>query len=208
MNLRESYESEEVAANYRTAQDEGSKLSGYRLREERIVRRMIERAGVIERALDVPCGTGRYLGMLAKGGIIVGADGSRAMLLEVPEGDALLFQADAFRLPFKDDAFDLVLCMRFLHHLGGEDDLRRCIAELARVCRGTLICSFFESFSLQHFRRVVKEKLSGKKSKRYAMSVKKFSGLLAGAGFEIVDLRRPSRFISETCVGRAIKSKF
>ena len=45
---------------------------------------------------------------------------------------------DATALPFPDDGFDLVLAIEVLEHVPGPE---RALAELARVCRGTLVAS-------------------------------------------------------------------
>jgi SAM-dependent methyltransferase len=45
---------------------------------------------------------------------------------------------DATTLPFPDDAFDLVLAIEVLEHVPGPD---AALAELARVCSGTLVAS-------------------------------------------------------------------
>ena len=45
---------------------------------------------------------------------------------------------DATTLPFPDDSFDLVLAIEVLEHVPGPE---RALAELARVCRGTLVAS-------------------------------------------------------------------
>lgn len=77
--------------------------------------------------LDDGCGTGAFLEFARRRGAkverYVGIDVSRAMLahaerrLRLAGADHLLVQADACRLPFADDTFDVVYARGLLHHL-------------------------------------------------------------------------------------------
>jgi ubiquinone/menaquinone biosynthesis C-methylase UbiE len=77
--------------------------------------------------LDDGCGTGAFLEFARRRGTqvdrYVGIDVSRGMLghaakrLQVDGIDHLLAQADACRLPFADDTFDVVYARALLHHL-------------------------------------------------------------------------------------------
>ncbi len=112
------------------------------------------------RALDVPCGTGRFLPALMEGSALTcGVDISPAML-EVAGGrvggDARgglgaggvgfsasrarlrLLRADARALPFHDGTFDFTLCIRLLGHTP-PPIRRRILRELVRVTRGELL---------------------------------------------------------------------
>lgn len=82
------------------------------------------------RTIDVACGTGFLTRHLP--GDVVGVDQSEAMLeaarIRFPE--ARFIQADAFTIPFSDDAFDRVFTGHFYGHL---DELgRRSFLEEAR----------------------------------------------------------------------------
>jgi len=85
-------------------------------------------------ALDLACGTAR-MASAVRNAPVVAADASEAMLREsagATGGDKLLVRADAFALPFKSGAFDMVICFRFLRHL---DAAKRsaALAEIRRV---------------------------------------------------------------------------
>ncbi|MFC7139705.1 class I SAM-dependent methyltransferase [Halosimplex aquaticum] len=71
-----------------------------------------------ERVLDVGCGTGELTRVLAEesGGEVVGADVDPE-LLSVASEFAPVVRADATRLPFAADAFDLVVCQALLINL-------------------------------------------------------------------------------------------
>jgi SAM-dependent methyltransferase len=88
------------------------------------------------RCLDLGCGTGRALRLLAAAGwSVVGADVSVDQLAVARKragADAQLVQADAHALPFADGEFDAVVSI--LTHTDF-DDAQAAFAEVARVLR-------------------------------------------------------------------------
>lgn len=88
-----------------------------------------------KRALDLACGTGRWLAWLMTGGANsgVGVDFSPAMLAAAKEKPSLrgrLVQADCRSLPFANAVFDLVVCSFAVGHI---PDLRSVAHEVGRV---------------------------------------------------------------------------
>ena len=146
------YGREEVADRYVQYQTPGTSQFRHRSPERRVLSRLLSRLSPSGRVLDMPCGTGRYLSLLAPSPAVTAADLSMAMVAaardQAPHRD--FSQADLFHLPFADAAFDLVLCMRFIHHVPDGASRQRCLAELSRVCRDRLICSYFERRSVKH----------------------------------------------------------
>jgi SAM-dependent methyltransferase len=105
-------------------------------REERLVRELLapEDGDV---ALDVACGPGnttRSLRAAYEGGLVVGCDVSATMLARATadtDDDGVAFvRGDAHRLPFADEAFDLVSCLGALYLV---EDPFRVVDELLRV---------------------------------------------------------------------------
>jgi SAM-dependent methyltransferase len=93
------------------------------------------RAG--ERLLEVGCGEGGNLELLDNlPAYTVGLDfSSRKVVWATHRKRSVRFVcADATRLPFKEDAFDTILCRDVLHHVF---DKRRVCAEMLRVCRAS-----------------------------------------------------------------------
>ncbi len=121
----------------------------HRARDARLVTRLVRRfdEGAAARSvLDVPAGAGRLRAPLAAlGAPVVGADVSPAMLAHaVYAAERRACVADARALPFADDAFDVVVACRLLHHL---DDaaMRAAVAELSRVARRLVVASFWDA---------------------------------------------------------------
>jgi SAM-dependent methyltransferase len=95
------------------------------------------------RALDLACGSGRYLRALAeRGAEVIGLDLSPEMLGRAAGLGRPLARGDMVRLPFAAAAFDLVVCGLAVGHAPA---LGPVLAEAARVLRpgGALLYSDF-----------------------------------------------------------------
>lgn len=100
--------------------------------------------------LDVPTGTGRFLGELKeRARLLVGADRSADVLSVVSAGagsaggHASRVCCDARSLPFRSASFDLVCVIRLWHHLKTEDLRRSVLREIARVCRSHALITYY-----------------------------------------------------------------
>ncbi len=86
-----------------------------------------------QRLLDIGCGTGAMLDMLAPFGAVVGADFAPEALAFCRErGHSRLARADVRRLPFADASFDAVTAMDVIEHI---DDDKAASSEILRVLR-------------------------------------------------------------------------
>ena len=123
-----------------------------------IVRQAAERTlalldlGPGQSVLDVGCGNGSFLALLARairpGGRAVGLDYSSAFVDEAKariNADELddcvtVVQGDAYNLPFDDNSFNAARCERVLMHL---DDPTAALCEMRRVVRpgGTVVAT-------------------------------------------------------------------
>ncbi|MBI3768743.1 MAG: class I SAM-dependent methyltransferase [Deltaproteobacteria bacterium] len=86
-------------------------------------------------ALEVGCGTGHWLGLLAERGITAtGLDASTRMLTHarINAPSANLVHGLAERLPFAEDTFDRVFCINAFHHFS---DRAGFLGEAGRVLR-------------------------------------------------------------------------
>ena len=133
------------AAEERLGNDPESELWGehrsrYRFACQRLPR---SRPSGTPRVLDIACGSGFGLQMLAEAGArVVGTDLDPAALSEAHRTapGAALVRGDAGRLPFASDSFDLVTSFETLEHVPAP---RALISELRRVLRhgGRLVLS-------------------------------------------------------------------
>ncbi len=85
--------------------------------------------------LDVGCGTGMFLKLLAeRADLVVGVDFSSEMLRAASDGvgRASLIQADADHLPFSDQTFDAVVSVTLLQNMPNPSGT---VGEFARVLR-------------------------------------------------------------------------
>jgi malonyl-CoA O-methyltransferase len=99
------------------------------------------------RALDLACGTGRYLRHLQAAGAqaVIGLDLSAEMLARARAEAAGLAQADMLALPLAASSFDVVVCGLAVGHV---PRLEPMMCELARVLKtgGALVYSDFHPF--------------------------------------------------------------
>ncbi len=146
--------------------------------------------------LDVPSGAGRLSGLLP--GSAVQVDRSLSMVQACGAGHRRLC-ASANRLPFTDDSFDGVLCMRLLQHIAASQERITILRELARVSRGPVLLSFFHAVSLQHLRRQV-GRLLGRRSRRHAIPLGTLKDELRAAGLVPQRWWPLRRYVSEQWV--------
>src|SRR5205814_9359506 len=103
-------------------------------------------------ALDVACGTGRYLKILRARGAarVVGVDLSIEMLRRTCAPGSVA-RGDLRALPVAGERFDLVTCGLAIGHVA---ELHRAVAEMARalVPGGTLVYSDFHPSAFQQGR--------------------------------------------------------
>jgi ubiquinone/menaquinone biosynthesis C-methylase UbiE len=99
--------------------------------------------------LDIPVGTGRFIGLYQQAGLMAHCvDISLDMIAEVRTKFGLaipgssLSVANAMALPFSDLSFDYLICWR-LFHLTPRRLMNRVVKELARVTRRELVFQFF-----------------------------------------------------------------
>jgi SAM-dependent methyltransferase len=92
--------------------------------------------GSCDRVLDVGCGEGALTRVLREEcpGEVVGCDRDAGLLSDV---DTPVVRGDAYRLPFPDDSFDLVVCQALLINL---PDPERAVREFARVAAARVAC--------------------------------------------------------------------
>lgn len=106
--------------------------------------------------LEVGCGAGRFTEILVSfGARIISVDYSSAVeacafnnASAVKRGQLILAQADVFSLPFKANAFDIVMCYGVLQHTGNANLALKCLWEHVAV-RGLLLVDRYQ-LSFRH----------------------------------------------------------
>lgn len=165
-------------------------------RENRMLSELIARCQGVERVLDAPCGTGRIHPLLSDFQTIA-MDISPFMVDQADSGRVHALVGDVGRMPFRDDSVELACCIRLLHHLPSDDMVGGFLRELARVSSRYVIITYYRSFALQHWRRVVKGWLRDRVSHRVARSWTVFRRLALEAGLEPVATRCSAPGFSE-----------
>jgi SAM-dependent methyltransferase len=166
--IKRHYQDESVASRYDAERFDSVIGRAFDAIEKRAVRKVVDlvRNEISNpRVLDVPCGTGRITEVLLEQGLeVVGGDISLQML-EVAGaklsrfGDRVeLRRLDLDRLQLSDGSFELVTCIRLLHHLQTEERAP-ILRELARVSNCFVLVNVSYSSSYYRLRRRLKRVL-------------------------------------------------
>lgn len=139
------YQEEEVAESYEDERFGGRGGFHINRREQDAINSLM---GDVEgkRVLEVATGTGRFAEMLRdRGADVVGIDISKEMMLQgFHRAGGSFVRADASNLPFRDDEFDVVFAIRFLHLLPEPEPF---VSEMRRVSRDTVLFDTFNAKS-------------------------------------------------------------
>jgi len=144
----ERYGTRDGAVAYRRKHEESWIRRVASRRERALLRRMLARVEPIESILDCPCGAGRFLpDVAACAGRFLAFDRSPEMarVARGGTGSGQYATSDAVAIPLADNAVDVVINMRLLHHIQGSEDRTRILAEAARVARKAVIVSFADA---------------------------------------------------------------
>jgi ubiquinone/menaquinone biosynthesis C-methylase UbiE len=110
--------------------------------------------------LDIPCGTGRFSRQLTENGFQVFASDISEEMLGVArkiEPSLHCFQGDIFRLPFHDQTFDAIVCIRFFN-LVDRDKRVEAVREMARVAR-VVVASYYHKYTIKYAGRWLRHRL-------------------------------------------------
>lgn len=147
--------------------------------------------------LDVPCGAGRFLDLLAQNKrMVIAMDVSASMVELARERAAHLTPqpavrvGEAARTELQSEAVDCVFCNRLLHHLDREEERAAILREFWRVTRHYLVVSFFDYHSFWVLRRFFKALKGRKKSYREQPTLQAFANEVGLCGFRLLDVVR------------------
>lgn len=168
------------------------------VRERKAIASLLRRATIPDGIwLDAPCGAGRLSLELPGKAILVDRDPN---MVVAADDHMLRACASVHALPFENDAFAGVLCMRLLQHIATPDERITILRELARVSRGPIVVSFFDACSLQHLRRRLRPLMGKRRSGRFAVSRRSFREELALSGLRMHGMRALARFVGEQTI--------
>lgn len=184
---------DDAASHYATGRFDAAVAA----REDNMARRLLARCEPFTTVLDAPCGTGRMTGLVAGREVTV-LDLSPSMLALAMQTHNVPGLVGAIEsLPFPDNSFDLVLSIRFLHHLPDEETFARCLGELARVTKKHVLVTYYEAIAFQQLRRSLKRWLRGRDSHRYARTYGSLRRHAAKVGLRPVARLCSAPFFSE-----------
>jgi len=195
--VKQHYQDKAVAAAY--DRQRFSSLTGrlFDTLEKRAIRSLVRKVLRYSRqptVLDIPCGTGRITELLLQMDLqVLGGDISEPMLTLAGEKCARFGRRAAFRrldlddLDMPADSFDLVTCVRLMHHL--DTEAREAIfKQLARVARRFVLVNVSFSSPFYRFRRRVKRML-GRGVSKQSSTWRQIQRETAAAGLEVFDRR-------------------
>ena len=202
---KQFYQSAEVAADY----DE------HRFRTPKRIRRNARKWNAIERALalttgvktvvDLPCGTGRFTGNLARAGYeVVGSDISVEMMQQAAK---LLshrnvrgyVRADAEAMPFAAKSVDCLMSIRFLFHVDPQTR-RRMLREFGRVSRRWILADYRHKYSFRYGIWKIARTLGLTRRPFERVSFKSMKSEFEDAGLRVVKIVAVRRWLSDKWV--------
>lgn len=167
---KEYYKNKHVAQQYSAQYKPGLSLSNivskfYGGREMRAFRRLLKHVPKGGTVLDVACGTGRYTRQLLEHGYKVGGVDISDEMLEFARKAAkgnpnlpFLQKGDAEKLPFDDNEFDGVTCIRLYQRVPSAQRLQM-LREVKRVSKNWAILFFAMSNAWLKVRQKIRGKL-------------------------------------------------
>jgi len=206
--VKENYLEESVARSYDRQRFENRAGRWFDRLEKRAIRNMVKQ--VLDECpnptvLDVPCGTGRITETLLDMGLrVTGADISERMIevgLErcrrfANRASFQILDLDAPDLP--QAAFDLVTCIRLMHHLDSRDR-EGVFRSLARMTRYYVLVNVSFSSPYYRLRRRVKRRL-GQGVSRASSTWRQIQDETRCAGLRLAGHRFAGRFLSEDLI--------
>jgi ubiquinone/menaquinone biosynthesis C-methylase UbiE len=203
------YRDETIARKYNSQYESALRLSNFRAKvvgfwEERAFLRLLTHAPEHGNVLDVACGTGRFTELLLSRGYQVGASDISFEMMAVGKqrvgiNAAALFwlQGDAEHLPFKDNQFEGLTCIRLFHRID-PDARARMLQEIKRVTSDWAILFFGMSTRWLSLRHKVRSRIiAGRPSNPYPISPNQLQWELQNASLTPLDHKWVLPYITE-----------
>lgn len=143
--------------------------------EVRLISRLLRRIPASDIAgfgLDLPCGQGRFFGLLSSvAPRVIEGDWSLNMLDAARRGisrcgaPATFIRASALALPFADGSIDLVFSVRLCHHLPQVEERLAYLREIMRVTGKWAIFTYLDAASLKNVLHRLKRRFCERRPK-------------------------------------------
>ena len=196
-DTRQHYQQDTVARQYHNQFASG--LSARNLShllvaksEQRAVERLLsDIRSDIAFVADVPCGTGKLVPVFQRLSLTaLGADVSGSMLRIAKElardtAPAMRFtRLDITQLPFADQTFDAVVCLRLFHRVPREVTIAA-LRELYRVTRRYVVVSYGVETAWHSFRQVLRSLITPGRTIPYPIQRAQVNPFFTGLGWQI-----------------------
>ena len=201
---REFYRSAKVAEDYDFHRFSTPERQKRNARKWAAIRKALSAATGVRTILDLPCGTGRFTGALARDGYeMVGSDISLEMLQKAASIDTGTtsggkptevrgyVQANAEHLPLRSDSLDCVVCIRFMMHVDPATRVRM-LREFHRVSRRWVVVDYRHKYTFRYVLSHTFGKLGLGRTPLSRVSRKDLEQEFRDAGFAIREVVRVS----------------
>jgi ubiquinone/menaquinone biosynthesis C-methylase UbiE len=204
---KQFYQSSEVAADYDEHRFRTPKRLRRNARKWNAIQKALAAAEAIKTVVDLPCGTGRFTGHLARAGYeVIGSDISLEMMQQAATLESVRHEnikgyvrADAEALPFKSKSTDCLMSIRFLFHVD-PDTRRRMLREFGRVSRRWIIADYRHKYSFRYGVWKLSRMLGATKRPFERVSVKSMKSEFEDAGLRVVKIIAVRRWLSDKWV--------
>jgi ubiquinone/menaquinone biosynthesis C-methylase UbiE len=204
---KQFYQSSEVAADYDEHRFRTPKRMRRNARKWAAIQKALALAGGVKTIVDLPCGTGRFTGHLARAGYeVVGSDISVEMMQQAAKLPSVRHEnikgyvrADAENLPFHAKSADCVVSIRFLFHVDPETR-RRMLREFGRVSRRWVIADYRHKYSFRYGIWRLSRTLGLTRRPFERVSVKSMKSEFEDAGLRVAKIFAVRRWLSDKWV--------
>jgi len=204
---KQFYQSSEVAADYDEHRFRTPKRLRRNARKWNAIQKALAAADGIKTVIDLPCGTGRFTGHLARAGYaVIGSDISVEMMQQAAtlasvrhENIKGYVRADAEALPFKSKCTDCLMSIRFLFHVD-PDTRRRMLREFGRVSRRWIIADYRHKYSFRFAVWKLSRAFGLTRRPFERVSVKSMKSEFEDAGLRVVKIIAVRRWLSDKWV--------
>jgi SAM-dependent methyltransferase len=204
---KQFYQSSEVAADYDEHRFRTPKRQRRNARKWAAIQKALALTSDVKTLIDLPCGTGRFTGHLARAGYqVIGSDISLEMMQQAARLESVqhaniagYVRADAEALPFAAKSVDAIMSIRFLFHVDPQTR-RRMLREFGRVSRRWIIADYRHKYSVRYGVWKLSRLLGLTKRPFERVSVKSMKAEFEDAGLRVVEIIAVRRWLSDKWV--------